>query len=90
MQGKTAYIRPKVVGPFPGPCASGSYVHWAALFFYVILITVVGLVISTTNFFNLLCSALIESDAEGIGGSGFVECIREHIIAVLAFEKQYF
>ncbi|KAJ4797224.1 stomatal cytokinesis defective / SCD1 protein (SCD1) [Rhynchospora pubera] len=25
--------------------------------------------------------ALIESDAEGIGGSGFVECIREHIIA---------
>ncbi|XP_004299224.1 PREDICTED: uncharacterized protein LOC101313893 [Fragaria vesca subsp. vesca] len=23
--------------------------------------------------------ALIESDAEGIGGSGFVECIREHI-----------
>ncbi|GJN18579.1 hypothetical protein PR202_gb05751 [Eleusine coracana subsp. coracana] len=24
-------------------------------------------------------SALIESDAEGIGGSGFVECIREHI-----------
>ncbi|CAL9164135.1 DENN domain and WD repeat-containing protein SCD1-like isoform X1 [Musa acuminata AAA Group] len=24
--------------------------------------------------------ALIESDAEGIGGSGFVECIREHII----------
>jgi hypothetical protein len=27
MQGKTVYIRPKVVGP----CASGSYVHWAAL-----------------------------------------------------------
>ncbi|XP_074572770.1 DENN domain and WD repeat-containing protein SCD1 [Curcuma longa] len=25
--------------------------------------------------------ALIESDAEGIGGSGFVECIREHIIS---------
>ncbi|KAI4347169.1 hypothetical protein L6164_008005 [Bauhinia variegata] len=25
--------------------------------------------------------ALIESDAEGIGGSGFVECIREHIHA---------
>jgi hypothetical protein len=24
------YIRPKVVGPFPGPCASGSYVHRAA------------------------------------------------------------
>jgi hypothetical protein len=31
MQGKVAYIRPKVVGPFPGPCASESYVHWAAL-----------------------------------------------------------
>jgi hypothetical protein len=32
MQGKTAYIRPKVVGPFFGHCTSGSYVHWAALF----------------------------------------------------------
>ncbi len=32
MQGKTAYIRPKLVSPFPGPCASGSYVHRAALF----------------------------------------------------------
>jgi hypothetical protein len=32
MLGKAAYIRPKVVGPFPGPCASGSYVHRAALF----------------------------------------------------------
>jgi hypothetical protein len=30
MQGKTAYIRPKVVGPFSEPCASGSYVHQAA------------------------------------------------------------
>jgi hypothetical protein len=29
--GKAAYIRPKVVGPFLGPCASRSYVHWAAL-----------------------------------------------------------
>lgn len=27
-------------------------------------------------------AALIESDAEGIGGSGFVECIREHIHSV--------
>lgn len=27
-------------------------------------------------------TALIESDAEGIGGSGFVECIREHIHSV--------
>ena len=26
--------------------------------------------------------ALIESDAEGIGGSGFVECLREHIHSV--------
>jgi hypothetical protein len=32
MQGKAAYIRLKVVAPFPGPCASGSYVHRAALF----------------------------------------------------------
>jgi hypothetical protein len=31
MQGKTVYIRPKVVGPFPGPCADGSYVHRSAL-----------------------------------------------------------
>jgi hypothetical protein len=28
MQGKAAYIRSKVVGPN----ASGSYMHWAALF----------------------------------------------------------
>jgi hypothetical protein len=33
MQEKTAYIRPKVVVSFPGPYASGSYVHQAALFF---------------------------------------------------------
>jgi hypothetical protein len=26
-----AYIRPKVVGSFPGPSASGSYVHLVAL-----------------------------------------------------------
>ncbi|VAI05346.1 unnamed protein product [Triticum turgidum subsp. durum] len=25
------YYRPKVVGPFPGPCASGSYMHQVAL-----------------------------------------------------------
>ena len=30
-------------------------------------------------------AALIESDAEGIGGSGFVECIREHIHSVSKF-----
>jgi hypothetical protein len=34
MQGKAAYIRPKVVGP----CASGSYVHRAALFILLILL----------------------------------------------------
>jgi hypothetical protein len=32
MQGKAVYTRPKVVRFFPGPCASGSYVHWAALY----------------------------------------------------------
>jgi hypothetical protein len=31
MQEKAAYIKPNVVGPFPRPCASGSYVHRAAL-----------------------------------------------------------
>ena len=30
-------------------------------------------------------AALIESDAEGIGGRGFVECIREHIHSVCSF-----
>jgi hypothetical protein len=33
MQGKAACIRPKVVGPFPGPYASRNYVHWTALFY---------------------------------------------------------
>jgi hypothetical protein len=36
-------LRPKVVRPFPGPCASGSYVHWAA-FFSCLLLCVIGLV----------------------------------------------
>jgi hypothetical protein len=27
MQGKAAHIRPKVVRPFTGPYANGSYVH---------------------------------------------------------------
>jgi hypothetical protein len=30
-RGNAAYIGPKVVGPFPGPCTSGGYVHRAAL-----------------------------------------------------------
>jgi hypothetical protein len=38
MQGKVAYIRPKVVGSFPGPYASGSYVHRAALIIIIIII----------------------------------------------------
>jgi hypothetical protein len=33
MQKNTVYIRPKVVGPFSEPYASGSYVHRAALFY---------------------------------------------------------
>jgi len=32
MQGKAAYKKTQVVGLFPGPCASGSYMHRAALF----------------------------------------------------------
>jgi hypothetical protein len=31
MQGKAAYIRLKVVRPFPGLCTSGSYMHQTAL-----------------------------------------------------------
>jgi hypothetical protein len=31
--GKGCVIRPKVVRPFPGPSASGSYDHQAALLF---------------------------------------------------------
>jgi hypothetical protein len=34
MQEKVAYMRPKVAGP----CASGSYVDWAALFLQCILV----------------------------------------------------
>jgi hypothetical protein len=33
MQEKTAYIRPKVIEPFPRPYTSGSYMHRAALFY---------------------------------------------------------
>jgi hypothetical protein len=35
MQGKTAYIRHTVVEPFPGLCASGSYVDRAAIFYSI-------------------------------------------------------
>jgi hypothetical protein len=35
MQGKNTYIRPKVIRSFPRPCASGSYMHRAALFLLV-------------------------------------------------------
>ena len=38
---------------------------------------------SPCNFSIIPFAALIESDAEGIGGSGFVECIREHIHSVI-------
>jgi hypothetical protein len=38
MQGKAAYIRPEVVKPFPGHCASGSYVHRASLSFIVVVV----------------------------------------------------
>jgi hypothetical protein len=38
MQENTAYIRPKVVRPFPGPCISGSYVHQAAFFLTTLII----------------------------------------------------
>jgi hypothetical protein len=39
MQGKTAYIsRLKVVGHFPRPCTSRSYVHQAALLEKIILV----------------------------------------------------
>jgi hypothetical protein len=37
MQGKVAYMRPKVVGSFPVPCASGSYM--AALICVIALFT---------------------------------------------------
>lgn len=35
----------------------------------------------------LVFAALIEFDAEGIGGSGFVECIREHINSVCSIKS---
>jgi hypothetical protein len=34
MQGNVAYIRPKVVRPFLGPYASGSYMHRVVLFYH--------------------------------------------------------
>jgi hypothetical protein len=46
MRGKTGYIKPKVVGSFPEPCASESYMHQAALF----KSSVVVFVVSTTMF----------------------------------------
>jgi hypothetical protein len=36
MHGKTAGIRPKVVGSFLGSCTSGSYVYRAALLIFAV------------------------------------------------------
>jgi hypothetical protein len=33
MHGKAVYIRPKVIGPSPEPCARGSYMHGHGLTF---------------------------------------------------------
>jgi hypothetical protein len=61
MQGKTAYIRPKVVGPFPRPCASGSYMHRAVLFM-LCLLEMIGLVFCGLHIFkNLICTEIILS-----------------------------
>jgi hypothetical protein len=43
------YIRPKVVGSFSGPCASGSYVHQAAIlktfkWFYVSILSFIDII----------------------------------------------
>jgi hypothetical protein len=52
MQGNAVYIRPKVVGPFPGPCTSGSYMHRAAhsvLLFLFLLFQVLLLKMGVTR-----------------------------------------
>jgi hypothetical protein len=40
MQGKTTYIRPKVVGTFLGPCASRNYAHQATLLLKIFFVCV--------------------------------------------------
>jgi hypothetical protein len=54
MQGKATYVRPKVVGPFPGPYASGSYVHRAALFRELFVLTLLLLNLRTALYFKSL------------------------------------
>jgi hypothetical protein len=39
MQGRVVYIRPKVIGSFSEPYTRGSYMHQAALFYIVNLLT---------------------------------------------------
>jgi hypothetical protein len=39
MQKKIVYVRPKVVRLFSKPDASGSYVHWAALYSIIARLT---------------------------------------------------
>lgn len=56
-------------------------------FLYVIianLLKICTLILFSSSLLScgLVDIALIESDAEGIGGSGFVECLREHIHSV--------
>jgi hypothetical protein len=53
MQGKDAYIRLKVVGPFSRPCASGSYVHQAALLLILVTMTSWVQVVETTSCRNV-------------------------------------
>jgi hypothetical protein len=64
MQGKDAYIRPNVVGPFPRPCISESYVHRAAL--HVFIITVPPTVAPYKNTKRDPCTMILEIKCKNI------------------------
>jgi hypothetical protein len=76
-----AYMRPKVAGPFPGPCASGSYVHRAALYLlYVIVIC--------SSFTNLNMSIANLFLLQGDSDSQFTK-LRKWWKSVDIFKKSY-
>jgi hypothetical protein len=68
MQGKAVYLRPKVVGPFSEPCASGSYGVLGCLLLNACLGNV-----SVCALFLLVCVELLCQHVELNSESNFFE-----------------
>jgi hypothetical protein len=76
MQGNTAYIRPKVVGPFPGPCANGSYMHRAALLNLLYLILLLLVQIYSWRKWETLAGPIAAEEMKGRSNAASTEVVK--------------